>query len=144
MRVQGACLAPRKPLTLPRMGRRPQRPRRDEWRPIRATREWSIDQIFLRRSGGRIVANVSLVSLENELRTEKVFPPTGEPFEAIRIIAREMARKGNVSRANSARVRWAQPSTISEQDELSRDETLEHAFVKAFDAALDDVRDRMR
>ncbi len=126
------------------MGRRPQRPRRDDWRPIRAVREWSIDQIFLRRSGGRIVANVSLVSLENELRTEKVFPPTGEPFEAIRIIAREMARKGNVSRANTARVRWAQASMISEQDELSRDETLEEAFQKSFDAALDDVRDRMR
>ena len=126
------------------MGRRPQHPRRDDWRPIRATREWSIDQIFLRRSGGRIVANVSLVSLENELRTEKVFPPTGEPFEAIRIIAREMARKGNVSRANTARVRWAQASMISEQDELSRDETLEEAFQKAFDGALDDVRDRMR
>ncbi len=126
------------------MGRKPQRPRQTEWRPIRATREWSIDQIFLRRSGGRIVANVSLVSLENELRTEKVFPPTGEPFDAIRIIAREMARKGNVSRANSARVRWAQSSMVSEQDELSRDETLEDAFVKAFDAAMDDVRDHMR
>lgn len=90
------------------------------------------------------MANVSLVSLENELRTEKVFPPTGEAFEAIRIVAREMARKGNVSRANTARVRWAQASVISEQDELSRDETLEDAFQKAFDAALDDVRDRMR
>lgn len=126
------------------MGRKPQRAHRDEWRPIRATREWSIDQIFLRRSGGRIVANVSLVSIENELRTEKVFPPTGEPLTAIRIVAREMARKGNVSRANSARVRWAQSSMISDQDELSRDETLEDAFVKAFDVALDDVRDRMR
>jgi hypothetical protein len=126
------------------MARRPSKPNssRDQ-RPLRV-RNWWVDQIFLRRVGGRIVANVSLVSGQNELRTQKVFPPTGDPREAIRITAREIARLGNVDDASGARVRWAKESNISAQDGLEEDKDLETVFAEAFRDALSQVWDDQR
>ena len=114
-----------------------------EFRPLRV-RNWWVDQIFLRRVGGRIVANVSLVSGQNELRTQKVFPPTGDPVDAIRIIAREIARLGIVDDASGARVRWAMASNVSQQDELEEDKDLETVFAEAFRDALSQVWDDQR
>ena len=132
---------------LERMARRDRRSNADslrtDWRPLRV-RSWWVDQVFLRRQGGRIVAHVDLVSQGNELRTQKVFPPTGEPVAAIRIVAREVARLGVVDDARGARVRWARASNVSAQDELEQDADLEAEFEAAFRAALDDVRDDMR
>lgn len=107
-------------------------------------RSWWVDQVFLRRQGGRIVAHVDLVSGQNELRTQKVFPPTGDPVAAIRVIAREVARLGNVDDARGARVRWAKASNVSAQDELDQDVDLEHEFERAFADALDQVLDEQR
>ena len=114
-----------------------------DWRPVRV-RSWWVDQVFLRRQGGRIVAHVDLVSGQNELRTQKVFPPTGDPVAAIRVIAREVARLGNVDDARGARVRWAKASNVSAQDELDQDVDLEHEFERAFADALDQVLDEQR
>jgi hypothetical protein len=126
------------------VARRPSKPSASrEFRPLRV-RNWWVDQIFLRRVGGRIVANVSLVSGQNELRTQKVFPPTGDPVDAIRIIAREIARLGIVDDASGARVRWAMASNISAQDELEEDKDLEMVFAEAFRDALSQVWDDQR
>ena len=144
-----ACLFPAQTGTVMPVARRPSKPNSGrahsprEFRPLRV-RNWWVDQIFLRRVGGRIVANVSLVSGQNELRTQKVFPPTGDPLEAIRIIAREIARLGNVDDASGARVRWAMASNISAQDELEQDKDLETVFAEAFRDALSQVWDDQR
>ena len=139
-----ACLFPSQTGTVMPVARRPSKPSASrEFRPLRV-RNWWVDQIFLRRVGGRIVANVSLVSGQNELRTQKVFPPTGDPLEAIRIIAREIARLGNVDDASGARVRWAMASNISAQDELEQDKDLETVFAEAFRDALSQVWDDQR
>jgi hypothetical protein len=138
-----ACLFPAQTGTVKRMARRPSKPSASrEFRPLRV-RNWWVDQIFLRRVGGRIVANVSLVSGQNELRTQKVFPPTGDPVDAIRITAREIARLGIVD-ASGARVRWAMASNISAQDELEEDKDLETVFAEAFRDALSQVWDDQR
>ena len=132
---------------LERMARKDRRNNADrsyqDWRPVRV-RSWWVDQVFLRRQGGRIVAHVDLVSGQNELRTQKVFPPTGDPVAAIRVIAREVARLGNVDDARGARVRWAKASNVSAQDELDQDVDLEHEFERAFADALDQVLDEQR
>ena len=139
-----ACLFPVQTGTVKRMARRPSKPNSPrEFRPLRV-RNWWVDQIFLRRVGGRIVANVSLVSGQNELRTQKVFPPTGDPVDAIRITAREIARLGNVDDASGARVRWALASNVSQQDELEQDKDLETVFAEAFRDALAQVWDDQR
>ena len=144
-----ACSFPAQTGTVMPVARRPSKsnsgrahsPR--EFRPLRV-RNWWVDQIFLRRVGGRIVANVSLVSGQNELRTQKVFPPTGDPVDAIRIIAREIARLGIVDDASGARVRWAMASNVSQQDELEEDKDLETVFNEAFRDALSQVWDDQR
>jgi hypothetical protein len=140
-----ACLFPAQTGTVMPVARRPVRSNQSprDPRPLRV-RNWWVDQIFLRRVGGRIVANVSLVSGQNELRTQKVFPPTGNPIEAIRITAREIARLGNVDDASGARVRWAKESNISAQDELEQDTDLETVFAEAFRDALSQVWDDQR
>jgi hypothetical protein len=144
-----ACLFPAQTGTVMPVARRPSKPNSSqsrsarEFRPLRV-RNWWVDQIFLRRVGGRIVANVSLVSGQNELRTQKVFPPTGDPVDAIRITAREIARLGIVDDASGARVRWAMASNISAQDELEEDKDLELVFAEAFRDALSQVWDDQR
>ena len=144
-----ACLFPCQTGTVMRVARRPSKPNSGrahsplEFRPLRV-RNWWVDQIFLRRVGGRIVANVSLVSGQNELRTQKVFPPTGDPVDAIRITAREIARLGIVDDASGARVRWAMASNVSQQDELEEDKDLETVFAEAFRDALSQVWDDQR
>jgi hypothetical protein len=144
-----ACSFPAQTGTVSLVARRPSKPSRSnsgpsrEFRPLRV-RNWWVDQIFLRRVGGRIVANVSLVSGQNELRTQKVFPPTGNPVDAIRIVAREIARLGIVDDASGARVRWAMASNISAQDELEEDKDLETVFAEAFRDALSQVWDDQR
>ena len=138
-----ACSFPAQTGTVMPVARRLSKPNSREFRPLRV-RNWWVDQIFLRRVGGRIVANVSLVSGQNELRTQKVFPPTGDPVDAIRIIAREIARLGIVDDASGARVRWAMASNISAQDELEEDKDLETVFAEAFRDALSQVWDDQR
>jgi hypothetical protein len=149
-----ACSFPAQTGTVSLVARRPSKPSRSNSGPSRApfsrdqrplrVRNWWVDQIFLRRVGGRIVANVSLVSGQNELRTQKVFPPTGNPVDAIRIVAREIARLGIVDDASGARVRWAMASNISAQDELEEDKDLETVFAEAFRDALSQVWDDQR
>lgn len=97
-----------------------------------------MDQVFLRRVGGRVVAHVSLLSTENELRSERVYAPTTDPTAAARFIGREIAGLGNVDRAWGVRVRWARDA------ELIQDATLEVEFVDAFEAQLDIISDQMR
>jgi alpha/beta hydrolase fold len=144
-----ACLFPAQTGTVMLMARRSFKPSSSQsrssrdFRPLRV-RNWWVDQIFLRRVGGRIVANVSLVSSQNELRTQKVFPPTGDSVDAIRITAREIARLGIVDDVSGARVRWAKESNISAQDELEEDKNLETVFHEAFRDALSQVWDDQR
>ncbi|HEX2865289.1 MAG TPA: hypothetical protein VHN99_12030 [Deinococcales bacterium] len=107
-------------------------------RLLRGVRVWRVDQVFLRHVGGRIVAHVSLLSTENELRSERVFAPTTDPVAAARFIGREIAGLGNVDRAWGVRVRWAR------EQELIQDATLESEFVDAFEGQLEIIDDQMR
>ena len=126
------------------MPRRSQPPRHLAWRPLRGVQDWSVDQVFLRRSSGRVVVHVSLVSDQSGLRSEKVYPPTSDALEAVRFAGRFVAGLGNVSRADNVRVRWAQATASTPQDALYDDETLEIEFEDAFWAGLDELRDQMR
>ena len=97
-----------------------------------------MDQVFLRRAGARINAHVSLVSSENELRSERVFPPTSDPVAAVRFAGRQVAGLGNVSRADGVRVRWAR------DESLVQDLELEAAFRDAFEEELERLYDQFR
>lgn len=112
--------------------------------PIRATSMWRVDQVFLRRVGGRIEVTASLVNDRGGLRNLSVVAPTQEPLEAVRHAARAVAGRGNVSRAWGARVRWAREQAVNEQQALTRDRQLEAAYQEAFEETLDEIRDRMR
>lgn len=105
---------------------------------------WRVDQVFLRRVGGRIEVVASLVNDRGDLRNLSVVAPTGEPVEAVQHAARAVAGRGNVSRAWGARVRWAREQAVNEQNELIRDRALEEAYQDAFEETLAEIRDRMR
>ncbi len=126
------------------MPRRSQTPRHLAWRPLRGVQDWNVDQVFLRRSSGRVVVNVLLVSDQSGLRSERVYPPTSDALEAVRFAGRFVAGLGNVSRADNVRVRWARATASTPQDALYDDETLEVEFEDAFWAGLDELRDQMR
>jgi hypothetical protein len=124
------------------MARRNQRQRQYEPRPLRSKHQYWVDQVFLRRAGGRISANVALVNSENELRTERFFPPTDDAHKAMQFVGREVAGLGMVDDASRVRVRWAVEYAYDQG--LVDDDELETVFVDAFEAQLDIIRDQLR
>lgn len=101
-------------------------------------REWRVDQVLLKRAGGRVVAYVSMVGRGGGLRHERVYPPTADAAEALRSTGRRIAGLGNVELAEGVRVRW------SREDALLPDAELLDAFREAFEAELEAVRDSLR
>jgi hypothetical protein len=106
-------------------------------RALRRFNSWEVDQLFLRREGGRVQANVWLVSSENEVRTDRMFTPHTDPVEAVRWLGDQIAASGRVSSAYDVRVRWASDEPYLEK--LEDDQTLEDVFIDAFERALEDV-----
>ncbi len=111
-------------------------------RAMRKFREWEVDQVFLRRVGGRIQANVWTVSSENEVQTERWFTPSHDPVIALRWLADQVAAKGSVRNASNVRVRWARDEAYFEN--LIDDAALEDEFRDAFELGLQDTRDSRR
>jgi hypothetical protein len=111
-------------------------------RAMRRFREWEVDQVFLRRVGGRIQANVWTVSSENEVQTERWFTPSSDPVIALRWLADQVAAKGMVRDATNVRVRWARDEAYLEN--LVDDKNLEDEFRDAFALGLQDTRDLRR
>jgi hypothetical protein len=109
---------------------------------MRRFREWEVDQVFLRRVGGRIQANVWTVSSENEVQTERWFTPSSDPVIALRWLADQVAAKGMVRDATNVRVRWARDEAYLEN--LVDDKNLEDEFRDAFALGLQDTRDLRR
>ena len=109
---------------------------------MRRYNSWSVDQVFLRRDGGRIQANVWLVSSENEVRNERFFAPFTDPIEAVAWLGDVIAAKGKISAAWEVRLRWASDEEFATK--LEDDQTLEDVFIDAFEAALEDVRAKLR
>ena len=116
----------------------------DDWRPIRATAMWRVDQIFLQYSGNRIEVLLSLVNDTGDLRNTRVVAPTADPAEAVRFAARFIGGQGNVSRGYGVRIRWTRAQAETEQNALLRDRALEDIFVEGLDESLDAIRDQMR
>ncbi len=111
-------------------------------RDLRRFSSWQVDQVFLRRDGGRIQANVWFVSSENEVRNERFFVPHTDPVEAVAWLGDVVAAKGKIGTAFDVRLRWASDEQF--QTKLEDDQTLEDVFIDAFETALEDVRSRMR
>ena len=111
-------------------------------RAMRKFREWEVDQVFLRRVGGRIQANVWTVSSENEVQTERWFTPSSDPVIALRWLADQVAAKGSIRNATNVRVRWAKDEAYLEN--LVDDKNLEDEFRDAFELGLQDTRDSRR
>jgi hypothetical protein len=103
---------------------------------------WEVDQVFLRREGGRVVATVWLVSSENEVRQERLFAPHTDPIEAVAWLGDVVAARGKVSSAHNVRLRWASDEQYLEK--LEDDKTLEDVFIDAFEAAREEVRSKYR
>jgi hypothetical protein len=103
---------------------------------------WEVDQVFLRREGGRVVATVWLVSSENEVRQERFFAPHTDPIEAVAWLGDVVAARGKVSRAWDVRLRWA--SDEPHLEKLEDDKSLEDVFIDAFEAARADVVSQLR
>lgn len=122
-----------------RRGRR----RETDYRPIRATAMWRVDQVFLARKGQRLQVTCSLVNDEGDLRNLSVVAPTSDPAAAVRHAAEFVAAKGNVYSASDARLRWTHAQMHTEQDALERDFDLEDEFFDAFEAVRQEVIDRM-
>jgi hypothetical protein len=111
-------------------------------RAMRRFREWEVDQVFLRRVGGRIQANVWTVSSENEVQTERWFTPSNDPVTALRWLGDQIAAKGTVQTALNVRVRWARDEAFLEN--LIDDTALEDEFRDAFELGIQDTRDSRR
>jgi hypothetical protein len=109
---------------------------------MRRFREWEVDQVFLRRVGGRIQANVWTVSSENEVQTERWFTPSNDPVTALRWLGDQVAAKGTVQTALNVRVRWARDEAFLEN--LIDDKSLEDEFRDAFELGIQDTRDSRR
>jgi hypothetical protein len=103
---------------------------------------WEVDQVFLRREGGRVVATVWLVSSENQVRQERFFAPHTDPTEAVAWLGDVVAARGTVSSAWEVRLRWA--SDEPHLQKLEDDQSLEDVFIDAFEAARDDLRSQSR
>lgn len=120
-------------------------PRRAKPKPSRDLRRfssWSVDQVFLRRDGARLQANVWYVSSENEVRNERFFVPQIDPVLAVEWLGDAVAAKGKIGSAWDVRLRWATDQEFFTQ--LEDDQTLEDVFIDAFEAALEDVRAQSR
>ncbi len=115
-----------------------------DWQPIRATRMWRVDQVFLSHSGTRIKVVMSLVNDRSGLRNETIIAPTSDPKEAVRLAARFLGGKGDVSRQFGLRIRWARQQAQSEQDGLVRDHELEGIFLEGLEESIEAIRDQMR
>ncbi len=126
------------------MARNRKAPNPRDWRPIRATAMWRVDQIFLQYSGNRIEVLLSLVNDQGDLRNTRVVAPTDDPAEAVRFAARFIGGQGNVSRGYGVRIRWTRAQAKTEQYALVRDRALEDIFVEGLDESLDAIRDQMR
>jgi hypothetical protein len=113
-----------------------------EPRPLRSRRGYWVDQVFLRRAGGRINATVALVNADNALRTERFFAPTNDATVAMQFVGREVAGLGIADDASHVRVRWAIDYAYDQG--LVVDTTLEDVFINAFEAQLDIIRDQSR
>ncbi len=111
-------------------------------RAMRRFNSWDVDQVFLRREGGRIQANVWLVSSENEVRNDRYFAPFTDAIQATAWLGDVVAATGKVSSAWDVRLRWASDEEFATK--LEDDQTLEDVFIDAFEAALEDVRSKMR
>lgn len=111
-------------------------------RAMKRFREWEVDQVFLRRVGGRIQANVWTVSSENEVQTERWFTPSSDPVTALRWLGDQVSSKGTVQTARNVRVRWARDETFLEN--LIDDANLEDEFRDAFEMGVQDTRDSRR
>ena len=120
----------------------PRSPKTRPSQPMRRYNSWSVDQVFLRREGGRIQANVWLVSSENEVRNERFFAPHTDPVAAVAWLGDVIAAKGKIGSAFDVRLRWASDEPYLEK--LKDDQTLEDVFIEAFEAALEDVRAQLR
>ena len=127
-------------VSLGQMSRRSQQAQNP--RAMRKFREWEVDQVFLRRVGGRIQANVWTVSSENEVQTERWFTPSSDPVTALRWLGDQVAAKGTVQTAHNVRVRWARDETFLEN--LIDDASLEDEFRDAFELGVQDTRDSRR
>lgn len=79
-----------------------------------------------------------MVGPDGGLRSERVYPPTSDPAEALRLAGRQVASLGNVELSERLRVRW------SHGESLVPDEDLLLRFRDAFEAELASVRDRLR
>ena len=120
----------------------PRRAKPNYARAMQRFNTWEVDQVFLRRDGGRIQANVWLVSSENEVRNERYFAPFTDPVEAVAWLGDVIAANGKISSAWDVRLRWASDEEFATK--LEDDKTLEDVFIDAFEAALDDVRAKLR
>jgi hypothetical protein len=105
---------------------------------------WRVDQVFLSHSGTRIKVVMSLVNDRSGLRNETIIAPTADPKEAVRLAARFLGGKGDVSRQFGLRIRWARQQAQSEQDGLVRDLELEGIFLEGLEESLEAIRDQMR
>ncbi len=91
----------------------------------------TVEQLFVRRRGGRVELLVMLETPSGERQRETLLAPTASPDQAMHYAARQLARRG-LRLGPRLRVRREQGSSLVDDPGLKR------AFLGAWPAARED------
>jgi hypothetical protein len=97
------------------------------------TRHYEVEQLFVHPRGAQIEMTCVLVSLAGATKRETLRFATPSLSEAVVRAARHLAERGDVDRADSARLRVASARGLTDDRALLR------RFKRAFTDALDEV-----
>lgn len=90
---------------------------------------YSVEQVFLRRSGGSEVVDLVFVAPSGALKKERFAFPGATERQALERCARHLAARGDVDRAEDARLR------VERGGRLVDDSALKAVFTQAFASA---------
>ncbi|HKI57155.1 MAG TPA: hypothetical protein VKB31_08395 [Trueperaceae bacterium] len=90
-----------------------------------------VEQVFVRRRGGRVELLVVLETPAGERQRETLLAPTSSPEEAVRYAAVQLARRG-LGAATRLRLRRDLGGTLVDDPQLKQ------AFLRAMAAAAED------
>ena len=92
---------------------------------------YSVEQVFLKLRGGLMNVELVLVAPSGAIKHDKLSFPTRSEFEAVRRGAAHLAARGDVERANGARVR------VERRGQLKDEASLKKLFAETFEDALE-------
>ena len=91
---------------------------------------YSVEQVFLRLRGGQMTVEVVLVAPSGAIKHDKVSFPTRSELEATKRTATYLTSRGDVERADGARLR------VERRGEFRDEASLKRLFAQTFEDEL--------